>query len=248
MEQALADMQRAADSAGNSLRIPGPDASDEQRQEFYSRVLEKAPGLMPKPQDDESTRLALKALGLPDAPDKYAVPEVEGIALTDERIGELRAMAHEAGLTAPQFAGFLERLLKRDAEGLATTRAEQESALAQLRGEWGSAYDTRLKQITQLATATEAPESLLAAISDGTLTSDTLRWLNTLTERLGAPEGMVVGGQGKTAAAGPLTPGEALAQLDEVEAQLVGKFDIPPDRRKYLMKRRLDLMRAANGE
>ena len=36
-----------------------------------------------------------------------------------------------------------------------------------------------------------------------------------------------------------------VAQLEEVEAQLVGKFDIPPDRKQYLMKRRLELMQAA---
>ena len=35
------------------------------------------------------------------------------------------------------------------------------------------------------------------------------------------------------------------AQLEEVEAQRVGKFDIPPDRKQYLMKRRLELMQAA---
>ena len=58
MEQAIADMTHAAETASNSLRVPGPDADDTARQEFYARVAEKAPGLMPKPDLDDATAMA----------------------------------------------------------------------------------------------------------------------------------------------------------------------------------------------
>ena len=85
----------------------------------------------------------------------------------------------------------------------------------------------------------------MEALQSGGINADTLRWFHTLVERMGAPEGGAVADQGKQQAKGPLTPAEAFAQLEEVEAQLVGKFDIPPDRKQYLMKRRLELMQAA---
>jgi len=245
LEQAVADMQRAAEVTGNSLRIPGPDASEQQRQEFYQRVLEKAPGLMPKPADEASLKLALKALGMPDDPGKYQLPEIEGMEIADERVGELRAMAHQAGLTGKQFEGFMQQMLSQDVQRMADARAAADSDLAQLKGEWGSAHDTRMQQIVQLAASTDAPQDLVEALQSGGINADTLRWFHTLVERMGAPEGGAVADQGKQPAKGPLTPAEAFAQLEEVEAQLVGKFDIPAERKQYLMKRRLELMQAA---
>ena len=48
--------QHAQSAIGNSLRIPGPDASAGDQQGFYAKVMEKAPGLVRKPidGDDES--------------------------------------------------------------------------------------------------------------------------------------------------------------------------------------------------
>ncbi len=50
---------------GNSIRVPGPDASEEDRQKFLNTLLEKDVGLMqrPDPTNDDSVMNTVRALG-----------------------------------------------------------------------------------------------------------------------------------------------------------------------------------------
>ncbi|WP_285907467.1 hypothetical protein [Pseudodesulfovibrio pelocollis] len=66
------------------IRLPGPDASEEQVAAFHA------------------------ALGRPESPDGYTLPELdlpEELELREELLSGLRAKAHELGLTATQAAG-----------------------------------------------------------------------------------------------------------------------------------------------
>ena len=68
---------------------------------------------------------------------------------------------------------------------------------------------------------------------------------HTLADKLGSGEGGQVGGQGKSEPEPVMTPHEATLQLAELEARLIGVYDLPPDQKQALMKKRMELMQLA---
>lgn len=111
----------------NTVKIPGSDASDEERAAFYDK------------------------LGRPESPDKYELPQEglpEGFEPNEGRLTAMREAAHQAGISAQQFAA----LARADAEymesektafGEQVTQSQQESIDA-LKKEWGAAFDQNL--------------------------------------------------------------------------------------------------------
>src|SRR6185437_3686507 len=65
-------------SYGSSLRMPAPDAPQEERDAFYSK------------------------LGRPESPDKYEIKFGEGVAVDDKLLGSFREAAHKLGLSQQQ--------------------------------------------------------------------------------------------------------------------------------------------------
>jgi len=249
-DEAFAGIKGAAEYMGNSLRIPGPDAGAEAMQKFYERVMEKAPGLMRKPDtsDPESFDAILKALGKPDSADKYQLPEIDGYQIPDERIGRLKAIAHEAGLTADQAAKLYQTMLSDEANSQANQLGEHQAQMQQLRGEWGLAYESRMAAARKALEATKAPADVMAAFDNGSLAAEGIRWMYGLSQSLGAGEGGQVASQGSQSAP-VMTPGEAAAQLEEIGRRIIGKrpADLAPGEYERLAKKRIDLMRLATA-
>lgn len=110
-------LERADTAAEGMVRIPGEDATDEDRAAFY------------------------KALGRPDAPDGYALAEgyevPEGVTLGDEVDTAWKQRAHELGLSQAQYRGVMDFALTNGAKGeaqvLAEQRAFQADEVAELR-------------------------------------------------------------------------------------------------------------------
>jgi len=245
LEQAVSDLSAAAANAGNSLRIPGPDADEDALNKFYDKIQAKAPQLMRRPDSDEAYQQVLRDLGMPEEASKYALPEVDGIKLADERIGELKAMAHEAGLTGKQFDGFMKSMLTKEAADLSATQTARESDIAQLRGEWGAAADQRYGEVARLLEATGAAPELIEAVNNRHVDAQTMRWFHSMADKMGSGgEGAPLGGQGKGEPAPIMTPAEATLQLGELESKLIGKR-MPADQQAVLMKRRMELMKLA---
>ena len=249
-DEAFAGIKGAAEYMGNSLRIPGPDATPEMVQQFYQRVMEKAPGLMRKPEkgDKEAFDDVLKALGKPDSADKYTLPEIEGYQIPDERIGRLKAIAHEAGLTADQAAKLYQTMLSDEANSQANQLSDHQAQMQQLRGEWGMAFESRMAAARRALEATKAPADVMAAFDNGSLAAEGIRWMFGLSQSLGAGEGGQVASQGNQSA--PLmTPAEARAQLEEIGKRIIGKrpSELAPGEYERLAKKRVDLMRLATA-
>lgn len=87
------------------------------------------------------------ALGRPEAPDKYKVPEVkvpEGMEVSEDAIKAARENLHKLGLTQKQFEGALQWYLGFESEQFKKTTAEVESgratAEAKLKEEWGDKF------------------------------------------------------------------------------------------------------------
>ena len=248
LEQAVSDLSAAAANAGNSLRIPGPDADEDALNKFYDKVQAKAPQLMRRPDNDEAYHQVLRDLGMPEEASKYAIPEVEGIKLPDERVGELKTMAHEAGLTGKQFDGFMKSMLSKEAQDLEVASTARESELAQLRGEWGATTDQRYGEVARLLEATGAAPELIEAVNNRHVDASTMRWFHAMADKMGAGgEGSQLTGQGKGEPDSVVTPAEALMRLSELEDKMIGKR-LPADIQAAYTKKRLDLIRLAYPE
>ena len=251
LEQAISDLTTAADNAGNSIRIPGPDADDAARAEFYGRIVEKAPGVMRTPDMDNPSAISaiLAQLGKPAEAKDYAITAVEGAELTPERTGELKAMALEAGLTRTQFDGFMKQMLTGDAKALGVAKVAHEQQVGELKGEWGAAYTERMAKVAKMLEITGSDPGLVKAAADGTLPPAQVRWLYKLADRLGGGEGGAVGDQGKgEPPEGRMTPAEATLRLEELNKKLIGNFDLTTDERLALTAKRMELIQLKSGE
>ena len=62
---------------GNSLKIPGEQAGDDAWGEFNSRLKEKVPGLIakPNPDNEEQMQILYGTMGRPDSPGEYKTTE-----------------------------------------------------------------------------------------------------------------------------------------------------------------------------
>lgn len=193
---------------GSSIRIPSENASDEDRQKFYDKVLKSAPTLMPKPNPDDPNSVAAvySALGRPADPDTYAI---EGAELTPE----MKKAAHEAGLTQDQFKEVYSKFVHPSIEQNAAHQASVKQGREELAKEWGFAFQTKEQTAHALLQKTNAPSSLVEAAQKGELNADTLRWIDSLATSIGR-EGLdlVNHGQGGSR----MTPSEAKAQINEI--------------------------------
>jgi hypothetical protein len=247
IEDAMAQLTNAAGHMGNSLRIPGPEASEEDVTTFQGKVMAKYPQLMLSPEhaDDDGRAALMHSLGLPKEAGLYKVEE--GFAIEGEDLGALKNRALEMGLTQKQFKNWSEQIANEQA----TIRESGETAKAEaqelLKGKWGAAHDQRLAQIAKLAEDTEAPDIIKAMIADGALDVEAAEWLFTMNEQLGVGEAAELDAQGKGNPTVIMTPDEAQEQLHEIEVKLYAPGVLPAEKER-LSKKRLELMASAYPE
>lgn len=172
---------------GQSIRIPSEEASEEDRNAFYSKLTEKVPGLMPTPDptDEGSVESVLKALGRPDDAGQYSVPEIENNPLTDEKMGEMKAVAHKYGLTNKQFEGLMGDIIQSDVQMLNEMQAMSQKSRDEVRGEWGGTFEAREQNLIQFAEKSGAPNQLVELLKNGQTDGATLRWIHSMAESMG---------------------------------------------------------------
>ncbi len=86
VEQVVLDLNNLAQVAGNSLRMPGPDAGDDDIKAFHTKVMEKVPGLMVLPNMEDEANLAthFTKLGKPATPEGKRIKTEEIIQDPDD--------------------------------------------------------------------------------------------------------------------------------------------------------------------
>lgn len=111
---------------GSSVRLPKADAPDEEWGKVYTR------------------------LGRPEKPEGYELkrPEnlPEGVKYDEELETAFKGMAHEAGLHPRQAQRILDKFNTLQLERHKAYMATRESAIAELKKEWGPNYDKQLAQ------------------------------------------------------------------------------------------------------
>lgn len=232
---------------GNSIRIPSQEADDAQWGEFRNKLHTKVPGLLalPKEGDEEGLKNFNKALGVPDAPDAYTYTKDENDGISDERLNQLRALAHKNGLTAKQFDGMLTEIASADMAEMQAIQDGLKSSHEELYKEWGVAFKDRVDGIAQFLERSGAPEELLQHAKDNNLGGKTLRWLHSLTQAISG-EGGNIELQGKTTSqGGRLDPTEAMQRADELFTQIMA---LPQGDARYdaLVKKRFEYIKMAN--
>lgn len=197
---------------GGMMRVPGEDAGKEDWAAFNAKLMDKVPGLVKMPaEDDEDGLNALwTKLGRPVTDEGYTAPE--GVEITDAD----KATAKQLGLTAKQFQEYVKLESTRDAEETDAARDAQSASKNEVLGEWGAAKEQKLRQIRIMLENTGAPEGVKTAASELNVDGAFLRWAETIVTSMGseAQNFATDGGQSPTGAA--LTPDEARSQLAEI--------------------------------
>lgn len=235
---------------GNSVSIPSEDASAEDRQAFIDKLTKKVPDLVVKPGDDPDSQAAFyQMMGRPEAPDKYAAPELEavdGVEINDEYVDRIRKAAHKSGLSQKQFESLYSDIIGSDIERVSNSIQETEKALSELKSEWGYAFDVNAQRAITAAKNTGAPEHLVEMLEGGTASADMMRYFNGLAKQLGSePSQLNSMANGNDA----IDPDTARERISEIMNNKSHAYWNPADPAHDTAKKKVsDLYRKANPD
>lgn len=208
--------------AGNSLRIPSPEATPEQRQEAIDKAMKHYPELMTIPDaeaDPEAFKKVFHQLGAPEATDGYTMPEFDsGFKLPEDREKFLREAALEAGVTKKQFTQFMTKVIGADAEAITQANETKEQALATLKQEWGGAFETRKQQITTMLGQFEAPAEMIEAL---VADPKALTLMHNIAKGFGSETVAAAIQSGGEGGGGGISPEEASERAQEIRESLL---------------------------
>lgn len=198
---------------GSSIRIPGPEASEDDKKSFNEKLKKANPNLFEMPADQaEAAKVEdtlFERLGKPK--DRTGYPALKDLGIETKMDEEgLRQQAAELGLTKKQY----ERMAKSTAK-IAEERNQKESALAgELRKELGQAFEERLTAAAVLAKKAGLPDEFVQKLKNGAVpVAEAKGWIalakgmNTEPGELG---GQPSGGSSK------ITPAEAKERIAEL--------------------------------
>jgi hypothetical protein len=232
----------AAQHMGNSIRIPGEDAGDEDRQNFINKIMEKAPNLMVRPDlnDQEQADEFYKMLGRPDDSEGYVY---EG----EEQPANLKAFAEIAfnnGLNQKQFNSMVKSIVDSESAIVEASSEEQKEALRNLHAEWGMAYDTNVRAVQNYLEMTEAPEVLVEMIKEGEMSPGEMKWIFGMASQNKAAMELA---KQPASTVTIMTPEEALNQISEIMNNSAHPYWNPSDPgNARAIKRMVELQQLAN--
>jgi hypothetical protein len=221
---------------GQSLRVPGPDAPEDDWNKFYTKVNERAGNRLmakPDPTDQASLDAVYNALGRPEAADAYELGELP-MELEPDRVQMLKQSAHAAGLTNKQFQTLLAQVTEVDAAAMQAQETKIKESVNAVRQEWGQAFDHKMDTIQRTLTHTGAPQQVIDAIQAGGVDGATLRWFDKLAKSLG---GESINADNRDTPAGLPTALEARAQADEIMRKMQNMAPGDPDYQRLAEKR-----------
>ena len=223
---------------GNSIRIPSSEAGTEDMQTFYTTMQEKVPGLMVKPDltDDAAMAAVMTSLGTPEAAEGYAIPEVKGMEITDERKKFLKDTAFSSGLTAKQFEKWVKDIHTADSQAITARKESTQQEIAGLRNEWGTAFENKYAKTIKIAEATGAPPEVIKALKEQTAGVATIKWFDGLAGALGSEDFQLAT---LPAGEGGITPSEARERASEIRNKL-NTIDQSNPEYQNLLKKMMD--------
>jgi len=224
---------------GQMIRIPGPDAGDEARAAFHTKLTDKVPGLIPTPDPEnaETMNALYSRMGRPEDAIGYDHPE--GVDAT--QMADFAKLAHSLGLTKTQYSGMLSSLVEFTTEKTDAANDAFVAAERALKQEWGIVYEDNLQLVNSVMKGTKAPAEMMEMAASGTLSAESRKWLYNIGIQLGT-EGINFDDADSTR----LAPSEARARSKEIMDDSAGPYWDPahPQHKEYV-QRVVDLNKAA---
>jgi hypothetical protein len=224
---------------GNSIRIAGPDASEEERSAIYQKVMKHMPELMlkPNPEAPEQMREFHAMLGVPDDISGY---EYDGTNLTPEMVAEFKMAAKEADMTKAQWK---KQIKIWDEMGAATQQQKEEARTrmgAELKGEWGMAFEDRYHVVEKFIEENPGLGNI-----DSMSPEQIKTYYNLSKSLLQQPQ---TGTQPPPR--GAITPEEARAQIAEIKNNPAFMSTNPAHRQEHqrLMKKHIELLKMSDPQ
>lgn len=177
--------------------------------------------------DKDGMRAVYAKLGLPEKVDGYGI-QLAGEATDQDKafLGEALQSFHELGLPAPMAKGVFEFWMGKVAAANEASAAADAEAIRggqeALQKDFGSAFETRTKEIRNLITKEADPDLAKALEGDALFRHPNLaKFLGKLADRFAEP-GAPGGGSGDAFTPGrPMTPTQATAALRALEGDPV---------------------------
>jgi hypothetical protein len=195
-------LERYAGGSKAIVEMPGEDADETKVNEFYNK------------------------LGRPESPDKYGLKAPEG---ADPKVTELYSkIAHKHGLTAKQAQGVFgewnQEIIQMGAQSEAEMTAAAEREVADIRKEWGQAFQQNLDAGRRAAASLGYDQAKLNALEEKLGPAETLRLFATLGSKMG--EDSFVGGEREGSSGFGLTPAAARQQIADLKLNndFMGKY------------------------
>lgn len=144
-------MQNMRSFIGQSIRVPGEDASKEDRAAFNEKLMEKVPNLIQKPdiENDEVMQSFYNQMGRPAEVTGYKAPEIsapDGIMLQEDLPDTFKGIAHRYGLTQKQYEGVIKDYTQNTIDQAEDQLNHHRTAMKGLNDEWGMKYDSNIKK------------------------------------------------------------------------------------------------------
>lgn len=245
LDDAVSKLAHAAKLVGTSVRIPGVEDPQEDKEAFYAKLAEiEGVTRLPLMDDEEGLNKLLSKLGKPEDVAGYQLPEVADFEW-DSKIGDdLRAYALEAGLTATQFKNFAAKIAQQELDASQSTQTSLEEARKALRVDWGDTLEERESLIRGWMDKSGAPESLRTLLDDRSLDIETMNWLhNTAKQFKGEVNPISKDGPSATPR---IDPAEARQRIAQTLQDLTNMAPTDP-RYKDLNNKLIEYHRLANS-
>lgn len=217
----------------NGVRIPGPDATDEDRQKALDRLKQVSDRVIIRPGEeatDEEKALYYQTLGVPEDPAGYKPPE--GLEVSDEEaMSRAVELAKEMKLTKSQFKDFVSKMVEFSQSEGEKTAAQREQDRGIVKRQFGEKYEDTQTLIKDMASHFAHPDHPIPEESPGA-------WFDLLMERMSQE----FVGKGKQAPfhrseGGGISIDEARDLRDELYGRLTSDEVIPKAERHRLVNK-----------
>ena len=203
---------------GSSIRVPSAEASAEDVAAFHQTLMDKAPGVMLKPDmaNAEARDAIYTQLGRPEKGEDYQVPEIDakGLDLDHSMTDAFRPLAHKAGLNQDQFNLIVGEISKINIDNAFEQQKQHDAAMHTLAQEWGATFEDRMKTISNFAQQMRAPSGLITALQNNKADVATVKWLYEMSEAMPA-EGAGINRDAQNQST-KMTPAEAKNRIAEI--------------------------------
>ncbi len=230
---------------GDSLRIPGPEASAEDHTAFQTKLTERVPGVyyMPNPEDPAQIKALQRKLGAPEDGNGYTFTPPEGGDLDEAMTTKYRTWANDLDMTQAQADGIYKRFNEYQLAAVGALKNGHDEKITALKAEWGVTFPDRVKKIDHLVGKYADTEGFRAELAAGNVPPHILKMFSAMADGL-LGEGMQMVGTGGEAPAG-LPPAEAAERAAEVRNHKAFLDEAHPEH-KAMVAKHLEYMKQAN--